>query len=72
MIDALRSLLDIVVSLLEFVGHSVYSLFVLLTNIPQYVSFLTASINVLPSVIVPFAIASVSIYVVFLVLGRNH
>lgn len=71
MIELFKSFLNIVSSLLSFVIHSITSLFNLFAHIPQYVAFMTTSINVLPSVIIPFAIASVSVYVVFLVLGRN-
>lgn len=71
MISLFKTLIDIITSVLEFVGHTIYSLFVLLSHIPEYVSFIVSSINVLPNVIVPFAIASISIYVVFLILGRN-
>lgn len=71
MIEGLRSLLDIIGSLLEFIGHSITSLFDLISNIPTYTVFLINSINVLPSVIIPFAIASVSLYVVFLITGRQ-
>jgi len=71
MIETLRSFLDIVVSLVSFIGHSITSLFDLVSNIPTYTVFLINSINVLPSVIIPFAVASVSLYVVFLIVGRQ-
>lgn len=71
MIQLLQSIVEVVTSVVSFVIHSITSLFNLLSHIPQYVSFMATSINVLPSVIIPFALASVSVYVVFLVLGRN-
>lgn len=71
MIQLLQSIVEIVTSVISFVIHSITSLFNLFTHIPQYVSFMATSINVLPSVIIPFALASVSVYVVFLVLNRG-
>ena len=71
MISLLQSIVDTVVSLVAFLLHSIESLLNLLLHIPSYVSFLTVSLGYLPSLVLPFALASVSIYVVFLVLGRN-
>lgn len=71
MITLLQSIVDTVVSLVAFLLHSIESLLNLLLHIPSYVSFLTVSLGYLPSLVLPFALASVSIYVVFLVLGRN-
>ena len=71
MITLLQSIVDTIVSLVGFVIHSVESLINLIMHIPSYVSFLTVSIGYLPSVIMPFCIASVSIYVVFLILNRG-
>lgn len=71
MISLLQSIVDTVTSLVQFVIHTFDSLLNLLAHIPTYVSFLTVSIGYLPSMIIPFAIASVSIYVVFLVLNRG-
>lgn len=71
MISLLQSIVDTVISLVAFLLHSIESLLNLLLHIPSYVSFLTVSLGYLPSLVLPFALASVSIYVVFLVLGRN-
>lgn len=71
MIQLFQSIVETISAVVSFFIHSITSLFNLLGHIPQYVAFMTSSINVLPAVIIPFAIASVSIYVVFLVLGRN-
>lgn len=71
MITLLQSIVDTIVSLVGFVIHTVESLINLIAHIPSYVSFLTVSIGYLPTMIMPFAIASVSIYVVFLILNRG-
>ena len=71
MIRLLQSIVDTITSLIGFVIHSVESLINLIAHIPSYVSFLTVSVGYLPTIVMPFCIASVSIYVVYLVLGRN-
>lgn len=71
MISLLQSIVDTVISLVGFLIHTVESLVNLIAHIPSYVSFLTVSIGFLPTIVMPFAIASVSIYVVFLVLNRG-
>lgn len=73
--SALLSLLDGIVSFLESIGRFVVSSFnslmTLLTNIPNYLLFLFNSLQVVPNVVFPFLLASISIYVIYLVLGRE-
>lgn len=71
MITLLQSIVDTVTSLVGFVIHSVESLINLIAHIPSYVSFLTVSIGYLPTIVMPFCIASISIYVVFLLVNRS-
>lgn len=71
MIKLLQSIVDTIVSLVSFVIHTVTSLVNLIAHIPSYVSFLTVSIGYLPTIIMPFALASISLYVVFLILNRG-
>lgn len=71
MISLLQSIVDTITSLVSFVIHTIDSMLNLIAHIPSYVSFLTVSIGYLPTIIMPFAIASISIYVVYLILGRN-
>ena len=71
MITLLQSIVDTVVSLVGFLIHSIGSLLNLVAHIPSYVSFLTVSIGYLPTIIMPFCIASITIYVVFLIINRK-
>lgn len=71
MITLLQSIVDTIVSFVSFFIHSITSLLNLIAHIPSYVSFLVSSIGYLPTIVMPFCIASVSIYVVFLVLNRG-
>ena len=71
MISLLQSIVDTITSLIGFVIHSIESLINLIAHIPSYVSFLTVSIGYLPTIVMPFCIASISIYVIFLVINRS-
>ena len=72
---AILSVLNAIASFAEAIGKFVISTFnslmVLLTNIPNYLTFLINSFSVVPLVVFPFLLASISIYVVYLVIGRN-
>lgn len=70
-VDILKAIANIIASLIQFIVSTLESLFSLFSNLPQYLSFVTTSINVLPAVIIPFALASISIFVIYLVIGRN-
>lgn len=70
MLQLLSSFADTIVSLVRLVISTLTSFTNLIANIPQYVSFLTSSIGFLPDIIVPFAIATVSILVVLFIIGR--
>ena len=71
MITLLQSIVDFVVSCAMFLIHTLDSLLNLIAHLPSYISFLSVSIAYLPSIIGVYAIASISIYVVFLVLNRG-
>lgn len=72
MINILRSLIDVATNLVEFVVSFFTSFANLLLNIPMYIAFIINNITSLPSILIPFATASISLYVVFLLLGRNN
>ena len=71
MLNILRSFLDIVINLVNFVINTVTSLINFIVNIPNYVNVLTAAIGYMPSLLIPFAIASVSLYVVLFLIDRR-
>lgn len=71
MLNVFRSLLDIVVNLVNFVINTITSLINFILNIPNYINVLTASIGYLPTVFIPFALASVSVYVVLFLIDRR-
>lgn len=71
MINLLRSIVDFIIAIVSFIVHTIGSLLNFITLIPEYASFLVQSLNVLPAVFIPFAIASVSIYVVLFIINRK-
>lgn len=70
MIDLLSSIVETIGSLISFVINSISSFVSLLTHIPTYVTWLSGVFGYLPSILLPFLVASLSLFVVYLVLGR--
>lgn len=71
MIDGIRAALDFFTSVSQFATNMILGLFNLLNHIPTYISFLSVSIGLLPAMLIPFAIASISIYGVLFLLNRE-
>ena len=71
MLDLLASIGTIISSLVSFLVNTVNSLVTFISNIPVYLAFLTTSFSLLPSVIIPFALASVTTYIVLLLIDRR-
>lgn len=59
-------------SLVSFLGNLISGLLDLLMSIPTILSFTTSSIGHLPSVVLPFAVAGITISVVLLLVGRQN
>lgn len=71
MIELFKSIVTTITALIVFVSHAITSLINLFLKLPGYLAFITTSLDVLPSVIIPFALATVSVYAVFFVLNRQ-
>lgn len=69
-LNLLDSIAQFAQALGSFVVSTLQSLFVLLSNIPSYINFLVNTFTIVPAIILPFLLASISIYVVYLILGR--
>lgn len=70
-IQGIADLFGTIVTLFQFLINLVSSLFTFLSHLPQYVSFALNSINVLPDILVPFAVAGISIYFVLRLINRS-
>lgn len=64
-------LVDTISSLLEFLWTLIKGLIQLISLIPTAVNLLTNSIGILPSLLVGFATATITISVIFVMVGRN-
>ena len=71
MIDLLRTIVNGITSIFNLTVHTLQSLIYFLLKIPTYISFFIDSLDLLPAVIVPFAIASIYIYVMYFILSRE-
>lgn len=58
-------------ALANFLINSVNSLLQFLGHLPRFITFATTSLNVLPTIIIPFALAAVSMYFVLRLINRN-
>ena len=59
-------------SLIQFIFNMVTSLIDFVLSIPKFVTTLVTASSNLPSIVIPFFMASISITVVFLLIGRQN
>lgn len=71
MIDALKSIVTSIIAVINFVAHALTSLWYFIKHIPDYLTFITSSLDILPTVIIPFALATISVYAVFFILNKQ-
>lgn len=71
MINLLKSIVDSIFAVINFIWHTITSLFLFISHIPVYLAFIFDSFSVLPAVIVPFAIVSIYIYVMYFILSKD-
>jgi len=64
-------IVDTVSSLVEFLWTLIKGLIQLISLIPLAVNMLTNSIGILPSILVAFATATITISVIFILVGRE-
>lgn len=70
--DYLGMIGDFIVGIGNFLVQFVEGIVRLLTLVPVSVGFLTSAIGVLPSIFITFATATVTVCVIFIILGREH
>ena len=71
MLSILSSIANTIISLVSFLVNTIKSFIDLLVHLPDYLQFLTNSLNLLPSVIIPFGLLAISIYVILFIMGRK-
>ena len=63
---------DTAKALIEFVWSIIEGTLQLLEMVPEAVETLTQSLTWLPSILVAFATATITVSVIFLIVGREH
>lgn len=64
-------IVEVVFSLVQFLWTTVKGLIQLISLLPTSVNMLTSSLNLLPPVLVAFATATITICVIFIIVGRE-
>lgn len=72
MLNALSSLLQGIAAVWQLIINIVTSLFNFIINIPTYTNFLHTAITVLPDIVLPFALISITISVTLFVINRQN
>lgn len=70
MIEALKSISDFLLMVVQFIANLIAGVFALLQMIPTAVSFLTMAIASLPPEIAVIGTALITLSIVFLIVGR--
>lgn len=65
--DFFTSVGEIIVSLITFLVDSIISLFQLILLLPRYLTYLFDIFNLLPAFVLPFALMSLTILIIWLV-----
>lgn len=71
MLDVIESLVNIVVTLVSFVINTIEGLISLIIRIPGYITMLIETLNILPTFLLPYMVAFISIVVVQYILNRR-
>lgn len=68
--QGITDLFNAVIGAISFLIHTITSMVSFVAHIPAYISFTTSAINVLPAMLIPFAVAGISAYVVLFIINR--
>ena len=71
LLDFLQSIVSFFEMLADFVVNVLTALFQMLTYIPNALSFLVKCSGFVPSIILSFLLAGVSLSLLFMIVGRN-
>ena len=70
MLDILNTVLTTITSIVGFLIHTIETLLAFILHIPQYVLFITDVVGFIPAIFLPFAVASISIWVMRFLINR--
>lgn len=72
MLNVLRAIADVIKNFVDFVIHSIQSFLNLLAAIPRFTAYIFNLVNnLIPDVLKPFIIISITIAIILLILGRQ-
>lgn len=71
MLNLLSRIAEVIITLVTLVINTLTSFVNLITHMGSYSTFVISTINTLPAVLIPFATASISLYIVLFILGRR-
>lgn len=71
MLNFLRDIWNVLINIVNFVIHSIESIFVLLANIPRFLTYLTGIIAEIPAIYQSIMLVTLIISVVFLIVNRG-
>lgn len=72
MIDLLRSIVDGITNIFQFVIHAIQSFVNLLVSIPRFTAYIFSLVDsLIPAIFKPFIIIAIIVSVILLILGRN-
>lgn len=72
MLNALRGIVEAISAGAQLIINIFTSLISFVIHIPQYALFVTNSLTILPNIVLPFAMASVSITIVLFLINRQR
>lgn len=71
LVKGIKTIVDGVIGAFKFLGMLIEGIFDLISMIPDAVEMLVDSVTALPSSIVAFALAGITISVVYIMVGRS-
>ena len=71
MIRLIKQIWSICKNLVNFIVHSIESLFTLIANIPRFLTYLTGLLGEVPPIYLSFALVTLTISIVFLIIDRG-
>lgn len=71
MLNLLKNIVDVINTVVNFFINTLHSIINLISNIPRFVAYVVEVIGLFPTILVPFILVSISIYVVKMVIGRD-
>lgn len=72
MIDFLAQIIDIIKMCINFLIHTIQSLYDFVTLIPRGVAFVTNAMLYIPSAFVAYIVAGIGVSIILVIIGRNH